>query len=507
MQKRILLWLGAIVILSATLLGQGAGAWYSVNWNRLQAYWYNDDEMYSFLIWCSPVPGYFLEVGDNPRIFRSLDPVEWVYNAPYTDGSIIVYSQIRGLTREDTTIYGGFMLHMSGLAYVGTYARIIGIINQEEAGPFVGTAFGFTDRIDIDTFSLGVYNIGNQMTAGNWIGPGAIKTNPGYNPSFWMSEAKVLLADIGESTFYRDHAYIYDALSRGKIVILPSAAFRIIAAESGKSVQSLGYADLTFQYIQYGSGGIINASTDDSNIWSCDWVFQAGEWYYPQRYVPSWIYLTLAKGYNRACMALGNQPPYASCRNIILPANGNGQANITAADIDAGSYDPNDDSFSLSIDNIGPFSLGDHFVELTVTDEHGASSSCQAKVTVVDVTPPTIELSVTPNVLWPPNHKMIQVFPTITATDNCDPNPIVKLKSITMNEGDETNTYDPAFDPTTGDGNTIGDMQVNTNGAVFLRAERKGNGSGRIYTITYMVTDAAGNTATASVTVAVPHNQ
>jgi hypothetical protein len=42
---------------------------------------------------------------------------------------------------------------------------------------------------------------------------------------------------------------------------------------------------------------------------------------------------------------------------------------------------------------------------------------------------------------------------------------------------------------------------------VKLRAERSGNGSGRIYTMTYIATDACGNSSeTASTTVTVPHS-
>ena len=42
---------------------------------------------------------------------------------------------------------------------------------------------------------------------------------------------------------------------------------------------------------------------------------------------------------------------------------------------------------------------------------------------------------------------------------------------------------------------------------VLLLAERAGNGSGRIYTITITSTDASGNSAESTVTVTVPHNQ
>jgi hypothetical protein len=40
-----------------------------------------------------------------------------------------------------------------------------------------------------------------------------------------------------------------------------------------------------------------------------------------------------------------------------------------------------------------------------------------------------------------------------------------------------------------------------------LRAERSGVGTGRIYTITYLVTDGCGNSTSASATVTVPLSQ
>ena len=40
-----------------------------------------------------------------------------------------------------------------------------------------------------------------------------------------------------------------------------------------------------------------------------------------------------------------------------------------------------------------------------------------------------------------------------------------------------------------------------------MRAERKGNGPGRVYTATYSATDASDNTAQASATIKVPHDQ
>lgn len=123
-----------------------------------------------------------------------------------------------------------------------------------------------------------------------------------------------------------------------------------------------------------------------------------------------------------------------------------------------------------------------------------------------DITPPEILVVVSPDILWPPNHKMVSIAVTVTVTDDTDPDPDWELTSITMNEGDETSTYDPEYDHTLGDGNTADDIQVVDKNNILLRAERSGLNSGRIYTIVYTATDDSGNTSTAAVTVTVPHS-
>jgi hypothetical protein len=115
----------------------------------------------------------------------------------------------------------------------------------------------------------------------------------------------------------------------------------------------------------------------------------------------------------------------------------------------------------------------------------------------VDSEPPVIKFSVTPDVVSPPNHKMIAITPTIEVTDNVDPNPHVELVGVSVTEPDDAQ----------GDGNTTNDVQVTPDGQIFVRAERSGNGGGRVYTITIRATDAAGNTAFASANVVVPKSQ
>ncbi len=58
-----------------------------------------------------------------------------------------------------------------------------------------------------------------------------------------------------------------------------------------------------------------------------------------------------------------------------------------------------------------------------------------------------------------------------------------------------------------GDGDTANDIVIVDDFHFQIQAERSGNGAGRVYTITYEVTDACGNSTIQSVTVTVPKSQ
>lgn len=141
--------------------------------------------------------------------------------------------------------------------------------------------------------------------------------------------------------------------------------------------------------------------------------------------------------------------------------------------------------------------LGATTVALTVYDGE-FSDTDTVDIAVVDTTEPTINSVVAnPDVLWPPNHKMVEVTLTVDAYDICDPAPTCQIVDVTSNE--------PVNGP--GDGNTDPDWEVTSELTVDLRAERSGTGAERVYTIRVECTDASANTATASVDVIVPHDQ
>ena len=142
-------------------------------------------------------------------------------------------------------------------------------------------------------------------------------------------------------------------------------------------------------------------------------------------------------------------------------------------------------------------SLGTHMLTLNATDDSGNTGTDTITIEVVDTTPPQINVSVDPDMIWPPNHEYVDVKTIVTVHDAVDSSPTLTLVSATSNEPDNG----------MGDGNTTNDIEILSNTMFRLRAERSGTGQGRTYTITYRATDASGNSAEASVTITVPHNK
>ncbi len=142
--------------------------------------------------------------------------------------------------------------------------------------------------------------------------------------------------------------------------------------------------------------------------------------------------------------------------------------------------------------------LGTNTVGVRVTDSENNSASCSTTVTVVDTKPPVIRsATATPSVIWPPNHKMVYVEVKADVIDQCGP---AAWKVMSVHSNESVNGL--------GDGDTAPDWMIVNRHAVYLRAERSGNGSGRIYSIVIQARDASGNVSEPkTVTVTVPKSQ
>ena len=129
--------------------------------------------------------------------------------------------------------------------------------------------------------------------------------------------------------------------------------------------------------------------------------------------------------------------------------------------------------------------VGSYVLTYTVSDGHNTAQATRT-VNVVDTRPPAITaVAASPNVLWPPNHRLVPVVMTVAVSDNSG-STTCKIVSVRSNE------------PSWFDWVITGDLTLK------LRAERSGRGNGRVYTIGVRCADPSGNAATGRTTVTVP---
>lgn len=105
--------------------------------------------------------------------------------------------------------------------------------------------------------------------------------------------------------------------------------------------------------------------------------------------------VTDASGNSATCNATvtvtDNTNPTAVCQNITVSLDANGQAVISAADVNNGSSDAcGIASMTLSNTSFDCSNLGNNTVTLTVTDNNGNTSTCTSTVSVEDNTDPVV---------------------------------------------------------------------------------------------------------------------
>lgn len=136
---------------------------------------------------------------------------------------------------------------------------------------------------------------------------------------------------------------------------------------------------------------------------------------------------------------------------------------------------------------------------LTCSATNGSGLSTSIPITLkIDETPPLI--SGMPTVgcsIWPPNGKFVQVG-DVRANDRLSGFALGSLKVTGLSSELADDTHNgPVLITPDGAGGFI----------VQVQADRSGTGNGRIYMVNATVMDNAGNTATASATCTVPHDQ
>jgi DNA-binding beta-propeller fold protein YncE len=133
-------------------------------------------------------------------------------------------------------------------------------------------------------------------------------------------------------------------------------------------------------------------------------------------------------------------------------------------------------------------------------DAAGNTEESRQHVVRLDWTAPDMTCAVAPNLLWPPNHELMPVTVSVVVRDGLSGPGGFALTGSGSSEPDAHAE----------DGDASGDIQGfapdTPDASGWLRAERLGSGSGRLYTLAYTGRDLAGNTASCAATVSVPHS-
>lgn len=142
------------------------------------------------------------------------------------------------------------------------------------------------------------------------------------------------------------------------------------------------------------------------------------------------------------------------------------------------------------------FPVGTTTVNCTATDASGNVGSCSFDVTVEAATVTLNSITASPMILWPPNHKMVDISFIVDAENECELDLECTVLEVSSNE--EINGL--------GDGNTEPDWMIAEDGSLKLRAERAGGGTGRKYQVLVRCEDASGVGDEMMVEVVVPHD-
>src|SRR6185436_10306777 len=135
----------------------------------------------------------------------------------------------------------------------------------------------------------------------------------------------------------------------------------------------------------------------------------------------------------------------------------------------------------------GSLSVGNHTVTVTTTGSCGTATQT-AILTVTNGTP-VINLITNSATMWPPNHQY-QTFNVSdfvsSAVGGCEGQQNLTSSVVIQ----KVSSDEPEDSASGGDGTTLNDIVIAANcKSVQLRRERDGNLNGRVYTITFKVTD------------------
>jgi len=146
--------------------------------------------------------------------------------------------------------------------------------------------------------------------------------------------------------------------------------------------------------------------------------------------------------------------------------------------------------------------IGVHDLILEISDEINDTASIEISIEIVDTQVPTLSPDSSTDILWPPNHKMVDITVHANASDNSKLPVTLSCSILSSEPVDGLGNGDPSPDWT--------EPEIDQDIGIItfqLRAERSGAGNGREYSIMVTAMDESGNSSSAEKIIIVPHHK
>ena len=231
-------------------------------------------------------------------------------------------------------------------------------------------------------------NNGNGSTTAN-----AVYNDPSNNgiASLTLSQTNFDCTDVGPNTVTLTITDVNGNISTctATVTVEDNIAPTAVCQNFTVPLNANGHASITAADVETGSSdncGTINLISVIPNTFDCSNIG------------PNNVTLTIndGNGNTNNCTAIvtveDNTAPTAGCQNITAQLNANGQASITAADVESGS---SDNCGTINLVNVIPntfdcSNIGPNNVTMTINDGNGNTNNCNTIVTIEDNIAPTV---------------------------------------------------------------------------------------------------------------------
>jgi uncharacterized lipoprotein YddW (UPF0748 family) len=470
--------------ISAALIAFGGGPTSEAAWNSAEAYWRVYQDWRSWTqegILDVAIPMNYKRDGTQQGLFDTWN--EWIKNHQYNRATMIgmgsylnsVEETLRQVRRSrQPSAIGNSVLGVAFYSMANTNVAIT-------ANPFSIPAGQNTPLRSFNEFASG-------LTTGKSINGAVFYEDPAANPIPVFAQAANVPVLQWKAAPTKGH--LMGFARRADNSILDTASVTITNLDNNATRSTATDGGGFYGGVDLAPGNyLVKAVLNNDTVYSCTAVVGAGlvtaADLTPETTAPETIAATAPAAPN------GTNGWFTSDVGVTLSATDN-CAGVAATEysLDGATWQPYAGGFTISAE-------GTTTVSYRSTDRAGNSEAVKTLVVMIDKSAPSVSLSASPNRIWPPNGKMIPVTLTLNGSDA-----VSGLSSVSYTITDEygTSLSIPA--------RSLSGNAASWTETLPVEARRSGGDlDGRLYQVTATITDAAGNTSTATTDIIVGHDQ